>query len=176
VPIPYRKTPRAAEYGLAAYIDVVWLELDRVFCGAVLIVDGKGQPQEFVHNSASAPSGILWPEDKVRANGVALVVHSLFDASRRDADLLVCMPTLGTPEYCLSEIAPSIPFVQVVPEQPGIPAEWSWINSQPTAGMRAAILAAELARRGFVTEPFERLHDGLRVVYPNATWPHAGVL
>src|SRR5579862_316266 len=173
MPVPYRKTPRAAEIGQAAFLDIVWRGSSRTFYGALLVVDGKGQPQEFVHNTLTAPSGPLWPEEKVRTMGTALLAHSLFDACRREPDLLICLPELGAPDYCRTEIAPSIPFVQVVPGRDGLPAEWSWINDPPSSGMRAAILAQELARRGFIEEPFERLRHGLRLVYPHAPWHEA---
>jgi hypothetical protein len=170
MPVPYRKTPRAAEFGQAAYLDILWSAADRAFYGALLIIDGKGQPQEFVHNRLAAPTGILWPEEKVRSMGMALLAHSLFDACRREPDLLVCLPLLGSPDYCRAEISPFVPFAQVFPAHEGVPAEWSWINDPPSSSMRASILAQELARRGFIIEPFERLRQGLRAVYPQAVW------
>jgi len=182
MPVPYRRTPRAAEVGQAAYLDIVWLGADRVFYGGLLIIDGKGQPLEFVHNQVAAPleaqlitsdesaSGLLWPERMVRQIGIPLLTHSLFDACRREPDLLVCLPTLGTPEFCSAEIAPSLPFAQVVPPQDDLPMEWNWINTPPSSAMRATILSQELVRRGFTIEPFERLQDALRLVYPQASW------
>jgi hypothetical protein len=170
MPVPYRKTPRAAEVGQAAYLDILWLPSDRAFYGGLLIIDGKGQPQEFVHNSLAAPSGLLWPEPKVQDMGIAMLAHSLFDACRREPDLLVCLPFLGTPEYLKTEIAPAIPFVQVTPPRDGLPAEWNWVNDPPSSGMRASRMAQELARRGFIVEPFERLRHALRLVYPQASW------
>jgi hypothetical protein len=170
MPVPYRRTPRAAEFGQAAYLDIVWIPSDRAFYGGLLILDGKGQPQEFVHNTLVAPSGPLWPQEKVQAMGVPMLAHSLFDACRREPDLLVGLPSLGPPEYCRAEIAPAIPFVQVAPPREGLPAEWSWVNDPPAPGMRAAILAEELARRGYVVEPFERLRAALRLVYGQAAW------
>ena len=170
MPVPYRKTPRAAEIGVAAYLDIVFLPTDRAFFGGLLIIDGKGQPQEFVHNTLSAPSGLLWSEAKLQTMGIALMAHSLFDACRREPDLLICLAALGSPEFLKTEIAPSIPFVQVVPEQQSLPAEWNWINEPPSAGMRASLLAQELSRRGDIVEPFERLRHALRLVYPQASW------
>ncbi|MGO8672110.1 MAG: hypothetical protein ACLQVD_12175 [Capsulimonadaceae bacterium] len=193
MPVPYRRTPRAAEVGLAAYLDILWIDIDHSFYGGLLVIDGKGQPQEFVHNAVAAPAqpeatpvsspkgrqshlaaaDLLWPEDLVRRTGIPLLAHSLFDACRREPDLLVCLSTLGTPEFCTSEIAPAVPFAQAVPEREGMPAEWSWINSPPSSGMRAALLARELVRRGFIVEPFERLRDALRLVFPQAAWDSA---
>jgi hypothetical protein len=112
----------------------------------------------------------LWTEEKIQRLGVARLAHSLFDACRREPDLLICLPSLGSADYAKTEMAPAIPFVQVVPEQENAPAEWNWLNDPPSSGMRAAILAQELARRGFITEPFERLHYALRLVYPDASW------
>ena len=173
MPVPYRKTPRAAEIGQAAYLDILWAPADRAFYGGLLILDGKGQPQEFVHNTLAAPSGLLWPDEKVKSMGTVLLAHSLFDACRREPDLLIGLPTLGSPETCRAELAPSIPFVQVAPAEDGIPAQWNWINEPPSGGMRASILAQELARRGFIVEPFERLRYALRMVYPQAAWQEA---
>jgi hypothetical protein len=171
MPIPYRRTPRAAEIGQAAFFDVIWSEEDRALYGGMLIIDGKGQPLEFVHNSAAAPSGFLWDEETVRARGIAEVAHSLFDGCRREPDLLVCPASLASPDFCRAELAPMLPFAQVAPETETTPAEWGWVNEPPTSGMRAAIVAEELLRRGMVVEPFVRLRLALRVVYPAARWP-----
>jgi hypothetical protein len=171
MPIPYRRTPRAAEIGQAAFFDVVWSEEDRALYGGMLIIDGKGQPLEFVHNSAAAPSGFLWDEETIRAHGIAQVTHSLFDGCRREPDLLVCPASLASPEFCRTELAPTLPFAQVVPETETTPAEWGWVNEPPTSGMRASVIAEELLRRGMVIEPFVRLRLALRVVYPTARWP-----
>ncbi len=173
MPVPYRKTPRAAEIGVAAFLDILWIPSDHALYGGLLLIDGKGQPQEFVHNLLTAPSGPLWPEEKIRCLGIATLTHSLFDACRREPDLLVSLPSLGSPDYCKTEIAPSIPFVQASPGGDGIPAEWNWINEPPSSGMRAALLAQELTRRGYIVEPFERLRYALRMVYPQAAWSEA---
>lgn len=173
MPIPYRKTPRAAEEGCAAYLDVVWVGANRTFYGALLLMDGRGQPLEFVHNSLTAPSGFLWSEERVRALGIAALSQSLFDACRREPDLLICLSTLGSAEFCRTELAPAIPFAQVTAGDGEIPVEWGWINEPPTPGMRAHALFQELSRRGFTVEPFERLRQGLRTIYPQAPWQEA---
>lgn len=170
MPVPYRKTPPTTGAGSAAYLDILWLRSARTFYGALLLMDGRGQPQEFVHNTLSAPAGFLWPEEQVRALGLVVLSHSLFDACRREPDLLVCRAALGSPEFCRTEIAPSIPFAQVAPGTGDAPVEWNWINDPPSAGMSAHRLAQELLRRGFALEPFARLREGLRELYPQAPW------
>ena len=79
MPIPYRKTPKKAEVGYAAYLEVLWIRATRNFYGAILLMDARGQPQEFVHNTIAAPSGFLWPEEQVVALGTSSLAHSLFD-------------------------------------------------------------------------------------------------
>ena len=168
MPVPYRKLPRAAQEGIAAFVDVQRARSTRQLVGALLLIDGRGQPLEFVHNVVDAPGGFLWPEEKVRAVGTVVLVHSLFDACQREPDLLVCRDTLGTPDFCREELAPSIPFAQVGEGEPDAPLAWSWINEPPASGMRAHALYEHLAKRGFVEEPFARLRDGLRLAYPEA--------
>ena len=168
--VPYRKTPRATATGLAAFIDVVWIEIDRSLYGGLLIVDGLGQPVEFVNNNAVAPTGMMWNSDNSVRLGTPRLVHSLFDTCRREPDLIVALPSLGDADFLNAEIAPAVPLAQVTPARDGLPAEWNWINTPPTPGMRASFVAAELERRGLFLEPFSRLREALRVVYPHAAW------
>lgn len=174
MPVPYRKIPRAAQEGVAAFVDVARARAQRQIVGALLLIDGRGQPLEFVHNAVDVPGGFLWPEDKVRSVGTVALVHSLFDACQREPDLLICRDTLGAPEFCRDELAPTVPFAQVTPSDGDTPAAWSWINDPPAPGMRAHVLYEHLARRGFVYEPFARLDDGLRLAYLLAFAPSSG--
>lgn len=168
MPVPYRKIPRAAQEGVGAFVDVARARNARQIVGALLLIDGRGQPLEFVHNAVDVPGGFLWPEDKVRSVGTVVLVHSLFDACQREPDLLICRDTLGSPEFCRDDLAPSIPFAQLAEGDEDTPAAWSWINDPPAQGMRAHVLYEHLRRRGFVHEPFARLADGLRLAYPLA--------
>jgi hypothetical protein len=156
--------------GLAAFIDVVWLEPDHSLYAGLLIIDAIGQPVEFVHNVAVAPQGILWDSASSVKLGTPRLVHSLFDTCRREPDLLVALPTLGDGDFINAEIAPAVPFAQVTPAQDGLPAEWTWVNTPPASGMRASFVAAELERRGLFIEPFARLREAMHIVYPQATW------
>jgi hypothetical protein len=151
---------------LAAFVDVKWIETEHTLYAGLLIIDGLGQPVEFVHNFAVAPTGIPWsPANSVRL-ATPRIVHSLFDTCRREPDLIVALPSLGDADYLTAEISPALPFALVVPAEGALPAEWSWINTPPTPGMRASFVAAELERRGLFMEPFSRLEAALRLVYP----------
>jgi hypothetical protein len=171
MPVPYRRSPRAAEVGCAAYLDVVWLPPNRTFYGGMLLLDGKGQPIELVHNTLTAPADSLWPDVKLAPSAIAELVHTLFDACRRDPDLLVCSMEVGPVEFCRTELAPAIPCAQVTTESSDLPIEWNWLNAPPAPGMRANVLSQELVRRGFLTEPFDRLRAALRIIYRDAPWP-----
>ena len=168
--VSYRRAPRTSAGHCAAYVDVIWLQESQTFYGALLILDSRGQPLEFVHNCLVAPSGFLWPEDQVRSVGVASLCHSLFAACTREPELIVCCDSLGSPKYCKTEICPMAPFAQVTASRDCAPEDWTWINDPPTPAMGAHALGESLRKRGLTVEPFSRIHAGLREVYPEAPW------
>ena len=170
MPIVYRKQPKTHSDPCAAYIQVAWHygedDALRKYYGGLLVIDGKGRPLEFVHNSLDAPTGFLWPEDQVHPAAIASICHSLFEACRHEPDLLVCTRALGDYPFLRTELAVSIPFAQVFEsEEAGVPAEWVWINDTPSHGMSASSLAECLQSRGFAIEPFLRIQVGLLEVY-----------
>lgn len=170
--VSYKKPSRLLEDSGVAYLDVFRLDAGGDFYGALLLLDGRGLPLEFVHNRLVPPSGLLWTEPDVSRQSVAALAHSLFEACRREPDLLLCLTTLGSPDFCRIEIAPVLPFAQVSPPQEDIPAGVVWINEPPAPGMRGHHLYQELLRRDALFEPFERLRLALREVYPQAPWPN----
>lgn len=163
--VPYRKPQAKPEDGCAAYLEVIAGQSD-VRLGALLLLDRCGRPLEFVHNRTAPPGGWMWPADLQAGACVAAIAHSLFDACRRDPDLVVCQHTLGPRDYLRGEIAPSIPLLVVWPAADGR-IQRDWVNDPPTAGMRAHALAPELEARGFLFEPFRRIQRGLRELYPD---------
>ncbi len=167
MPIPHRKP---GEDGVAAFLDVAWLEPARTFYGAILLINAQGGPLEFVYNSLAAPAGFLWPEAQVRRQGVPGLVRTLFSACRREPDLLVAPTSLGEPDFCRQELAPSIPFALAEPGTPELPPQWTWLNAAPVYPMRAHSLALLLHRRGLASEPLERVRAGLREVFTSAAW------
>ena len=172
--LSYKKPSRLLEDSGVAYLDIFRLDGDGAFYGAVLLLDGRGLPLEFVHNRLVPPFGLLWTEPDVSRQVIIALSHSLFDACRREPDLLLCLPALGSPDFCRVEIAPVLPFAQVIPPQEDIPAGIVWVNEPPAAGMRGYLLYQELLRRDALFEPFERLRKGLSEIYPQAPWPSEG--
>jgi hypothetical protein len=164
VAIPYRRVPLVSETGIAAFLDVNPATSDTLLIGALLLMDTRGQPLEFVHNAVPVPDGFLWPRDRVDTMAVAALARSLFDACRREPDLLLCLPSLGDAGALRAELAPSIPFA-LVPGEGDDAAAWTWVNDPPSPGMRASVVREELIRRGLVWEPFSRIRNGLREIY-----------
>ena len=162
--IPYRRPQATPEDGCAAYLDVIAGQ-GGVLLGALLLVDRRGRPLEFVHNRTERPDSWMWPDQLTIKTCVAAIAHSLFDACRREPDLVVCKRTLGPSDYLRGELAPSIPMLVIWAAADG-QIQWDWVNDPPTQGMRSHALAPELAARGFLFEPFHRILRGLRELYP----------
>lgn len=171
MPIPYRHPPKTSSHQCAAFLEVVWVQEKHTFYGALLLIDAKGQPLEFIHNTLTAPSGFLWPADQVRSIGIAELCHSLFKACSLEPLILLSTSNIGTPEYCKSVIAPAIPFAQIVRADVHKIFSINWINGQPTSGSTAYMLMEDLRSNGFISEPFNRLHNGLAEMYPEVIWP-----
>ncbi|MCK6633235.1 MAG: hypothetical protein L6Q31_12825 [Fimbriimonadaceae bacterium] len=151
---------------LVAYLHVVSESRPSKYFGGLLITDARGQPVEFVHNSVDAPSGFLWSGSEVRRVAVQVLAHSLFDGCLKSPALLVAPQALGPPAYCSEELAPSIPFAQVLGAGESGQTELSWIGSPPAPSTATSALAEELRRRKLLIEPFTRIERALREVYP----------
>jgi hypothetical protein len=169
MPVPYRKTPRNSPRACAAFLDAYWIASRRKLIGALLLIDGRGQPLEFVHNAVSGPDGFLWPGDQVLRECMLALCHSLFDACKREPELLIGSERVGAAEFCRSELAPAIPFALVTPTEAGV-IDWGWVNNPPSASMTASDLAEEIKARGFSVEPFDRIRRGLQECYGDEPW------
>jgi hypothetical protein len=162
--IPHRRPQDSPEDGCAAYLDVIAGQ-GGVLLGALLLVDRRGRPLEFVHNRTDPPGGWMWPNELQVKACAAAIAHSLFDACRREPDLVLCKRTLGPNDFLRTQLAPSIPMLVIWAAAEG-EIHWEWVNDPPTPGMRSHALAPELESRGFLFEPFHRIVRGLRELYP----------
>lgn len=165
MPIPYHRVPHSAAAPVAAYLLVTSGRSVKELLAGLLVIDGRGQPVEFVHNSIEVPSGLLWPEPGVEAAGSAALAHSLFEACRADPDLLVVEEGLGTPQYLRASVAPLIPTCVVSPPESSGVNEYAWVNDAPSQGSPASLLMRELVERGFLHEPFDRIRRALAERY-----------
>ncbi|GMV37708.1 MAG: hypothetical protein AMXMBFR61_22160 [Fimbriimonadales bacterium] len=168
MPIPYHRIPHTTAAPLAAYLLVTVGRSAKELLAGLLVIDGRGQPVEFVHNSIEVPSGLLWPEPGVEAAGSAALAHSLFEACRAEPDLLVVEEGLGTPQYVRTNVAPLIPTCVVSPPESSGVNEFAWVNDAPSQGAPATLLLRELVERGFLREPFERVRRALAETYGTA--------
>lgn len=166
MPIPYRPTPRVVVTALAGYLDVSWFPEVKKYIGGLLVADGRGQPAEFVHCWAAAPSGVLWPEREVRRVAVQAVAHAIFDGCIKAPNVLFAPSSFGDPRFCQEEVAPSLPFGLVGGKEGTDAVELSWCGSPPGTGTAALALVEELKRRNLLVEPFSRIRMALREVYP----------
>lgn len=169
MPLPHRK-PASGGDGCAAYFDVRLVPVARTFYAGLLLLDDHGRPLEFAHNTLTLPDSPLWSPGATGLIAVGELARSLFDAVRREPDLLLCPAALGDGAELLGELAPAVPFGQVEPGDTAQPVGWCWVNDPPTAEMPAARLHAALVRRGLLVEPFERLHAALAECYANVPW------
>ncbi len=169
MPLPHRK-PVPGEAACAAFLEVRYVPAARTYYAGLLLLDDHGRPLEFAHNTLTLPDTALWSPAAARLPAVAELARSLFDAVRREPDLLLCLASLGEPADLLRELAPAVPFGQVDPGEPPEPAAWCWVNDPPTAEMGAARVHRALVRRGLLVEPFARLHAALAECYANVPW------
>ncbi len=165
MPIPYHRVPPSTSGPLAAYLLSTAGKTPKELLGGLLVIDGRGQPVEFVHNCIEVPSGLLWPAPGVEAAGFAALAHSLFEACRAQPDLLVIEHGLGTPHYIREKVAPLIPTCIVSQSQEDNPSTYAWVNEAPAIGTSAHLLIEELAERGFLHEPFDRIRRALAETY-----------
>jgi hypothetical protein len=166
VGVPYRQPDKSAKGTCAAFLEIVWVPRHCHLYGGLLVIDGEGRPLEFVHTDLKAPSGFLWPITDVLRLGTREVAHALFDACQRAPVLVACRSSLGSPDFCRDEVAPTIPFAWVERTEDG-EVSWTWLNSRPPDAHPAKLLADRLIERGYADEPFERILKGLQEVYPD---------
>jgi hypothetical protein len=169
MPLPYHRPSRSLTEGCAAFLDILKAPNGQQFHGALLVVDGRGEPLEFVYNSVDAPAGFLWPEPRVAEAATLALTRSLFEACVRTPDLLVALARLAPIEVCRRELAPAIPFLLVAPPEGGLPESYVWVNDPPGPSMRADAVFQSLQERGFLLEPFSRIAAGLSEIYPPGT-------
>lgn len=168
--IQYRKQPPITAGGLAAYVHCSWAEKTHSFYAGLLVIDMMGRPVEFVHNTLVAPTGFLWPREAIETNGIAALVHTLFDACKSEPVVLFLNSGLGSADFWRGYISPAIPCALVVCGNDNIDSSLEWTNTPPSQRTSAWNLVEDVKRKRLLTEPFDRIVKGLREVYPDAGW------
>jgi hypothetical protein len=189
MPIPFHETEDLEALGAAAFLHVEQPSPgspERY--GALLFLNARGEPLEFVYNRLELMSDVLWrPMDRARS-AVRRLAVTLFHEARLTPALLLCRadavdphlfgPTgqllLEAPVGRVATAAEAVGFASVEDRQTVESADRNgeiqdihvfWTPAPP-AGARADLFA-RLAERGLLLEPFERAGEGLRTIFGN---------
>jgi hypothetical protein len=153
---------------------------------ALLFLNARGEPLEFVYNRVELMSDVLWrPTDRARS-AVRRLAVTLFHEATLTPSLLLCRADAIDPHLFgpTGQITLSIPVGRIATQEEAVgfsgaeqqedveTADSSgeirethvfWAPAAPDGA--PADLFARLARRGLLLEPFERAGRGLRELY-----------
>ncbi len=187
MPIPFHDTEDLEALGAAAFLHVEQpAPGSPVRYGALLFLNARGEPLEFVYNRLELMSDLLWrPLDRSRSALRRLAV-TLFHAARLSPTLLLCRADVVDPhlfgptgqvllEIPIGRIATAAEVVGFAGSEERETVETAdsageiqdthvfWTPAPPAGA--AADLFARLAERGLLLEPFDRAGEGLRAVF-----------
>lgn len=200
MPISFHDADEVSELGHALFLHVSPAS-ESEWLGALLFLNARGEPLEFVYNRIELLSDVLWrPADRERA-AIRRLAMTLFSAATLSPTLLLCRANvvpphlfgaggqieLGVPVgriatpreavgYGGSEQQQNVAVPRDAPDDDPEPdAERSEVHLfwSPAPHGEAAELFSRLAERGLLLEPFERAARGLSEVYGEAMAPAA---
>ena len=157
MPIPFRKASQQDPDIRCAYLEFV--ETDKTVYGGLLITDGSGLPKEFVYNEIKVPTGVLWPTETLRRTAASSLAHSLFDACKENATLLVASVRLRQNGFDPAGFTVTLPFALVDGDL------IEWIGLEPGAGHAASRLLQDLLKKKLMEESLSRIVTALAEVY-----------
>jgi hypothetical protein len=187
MPIPFHDTEDIETLGAAAFLHVEQPapgSPERY--GALLFINARGEPLEFVYNRLELMSDLLWrPLDRGRS-AVRRLAVTLFHAAKLSPALLLCRADVVDPHLFgpAGQVTLQVPVGRVATATEAVgyagseeretvetadsegeihEAHVFWTPGPPTGP--AADLFARLAERGLLLEPFERAGEGLRAVF-----------
>lgn len=186
MPIPFQDAEDIEELGWAAFLQLEPpLPGSTERQGALLLINARGEPLEFVYNRIELLSSVLWrPADRELA-AIRRLALTLFHAATLAPTVLLCRANVVAPHLFGpdGQITLDIPVGRIAtgeeaigyteteyqatvttPANNGDLQESHLFWSAPPTGA-AANLFARLAERGLLLEPFARAAKGLREVY-----------
>lgn len=195
MPISFHDDSEVEELGHALFLHV-WRASESEWLGALLFLNARGEPLEFVYNRIELLSGVLWrPADRERA-AIRRLALTLFSAATLSPALLLCRANVVPPHLLGAggQIELEVPVGRIAtpPEAVGygggeqqqsvaVPSEAAASSEgepdevhlfwNPAPQGEAARLFARLAERGLLLEPFERAARGLSEAYGEALTP-----
>lgn len=176
MPIPFQDDESVQKLGFAAFLHVEF-EGDVAF-GALLFLNARGEPQEFVFNRLELLHSVLWRAPDRSAGAIRRLCASLFPTATLTPQFLLFLPPLIPPQLFGGEggIRLNIPAGAVWSCEANEPesvetfdadGEVQWVRVDWSPHPPPGELFSLLARRGLVLEPFGRVAAGLRAVYSN---------
>lgn len=177
MPIPYRDDDGLERLGTAAFLRIQ--PEPNGYRGALFLVNARGEPMEFAYNRIEIVQRFLWGADQLRRHASRRLATTLFEICPRVPALLLCRAAEVGSEIFSQDVRLSLPVGRIADEgavvgqtaeeerEPaadgGLQLIWAGVPPAPETPERT--LLDELARRGLLTEPFERAAVGLTEVY-----------
>jgi hypothetical protein len=176
VAIPFRDAAEVEELGAAGFLRLLPDVAAGAWCGALFVVNARGEPLDFAYNHIRLPQPFLWRGDDLSAYAARRLAASLFEICPRTPTLLLCLAREVGPELFARDLDVAVPVARLAdldtaPDEgeeaedvPGAP-RLLWAGGRPARDVPARRLVDRLAERGFLSEPFRRAARGLAEVY-----------
>jgi hypothetical protein len=169
VPIPYVDQDDLDQLGAAAFLKLEPDVAAGSLRGALLQINARGEPLEFIYNRIATPSPVLWRADDLWRLALARLTASLLDASQNEPTLFCYLAGDVPSELFEREIRVQIPVCCVLTAQEGADTEsFIWQPFAPPDTSSEFRLARELQARRLLREPFERASSALQAMYDGA--------
>src|SRR5438874_9054579 len=91
MPIPFRDAADLDALGAAAFLKIEPAPGGSGFMGALFLVNGRGEPLEFVYNQVATPQTFLWRQADLHRHAARKLAASLFAACAHQPRLLLCL-------------------------------------------------------------------------------------
>lgn len=146
--------------------------------GALLQINGRGEPIEFTFSRLQLPPAGLWSPTGLERHALRAILASLFEAARRSPLMLLCLAREMPSALFGEDLQVQLPVCRVAGAgdqveagpreiaeellQAGEGIRLLWTPRPPEPASPAHSLLELLAARALLLEPFERIPDGIR--------------
>jgi hypothetical protein len=180
VPIPFQDPADVETLGAAGFLKLLPSVSTTGYCGALFLINARGEPLEFAYNRVEIPNTFLWRKADLRRHAERRLITSLFSVCGRTPRLLLCLAQEVDGELFSQEVRVSLPVGRISPalqttaqadiEEAGTaeapePLHLFWFPQAPAEGSEERRLLEHLRSHGLLLEPFERAIIGLREVF-----------
>lgn len=176
MPIEFHDAQAVELLGFAAFLH---LEIEgETAYGALLFLNARGEPQEFVFNHLELLNDVLWRDADRKEGAQRRLCASLFASTTLAPRFLLfgseqIAPALFGEDGGISLAIPAGGVARTEPESDGAfetfngEGEAIWTRVDWNFGAPEGELFGLLAQRGLIWEPFERAKLGLREAFEN---------